>query len=174
MFILSSWLNEGFPLTGHKVPACILLGFQADAKLRRQSPSWGAGVNTAEHSHAGELHHWASAPRHLLEPMQHLSGIQGYQLVSAELASLHGKRMLEMLKSRTEIYSLITQVELWFNFFFPQMIRTKAKKKTKNKKQKNTKPWGSPQRQQHSEWSCLGWRCWSPKRSSESTCRNRS
>lgn len=134
MFILSSWLNEGFPLTRHKVPACIVLGFQADAKLRRQSPSWGAGVNTAEHSYAGELHHWASAPCHLLESMQHLSGIQGYQLVSAELASLHGKRMLEMLKSRTEIYSLNTQVELWFRFFFfPQMICKKAKKKkTKN------------------------------------------
>ena len=172
MFILSSWLNEGFPLTRHKVPACIVLGFQADAKLRRQSPSWGAGVNTAEHSYAGELHHWASAPCHLLESMQHHSGIQGYQLVSAELASLHGKRMLEMLKSRTEIYSLNTQVELWFRFFFsPKWFAKKLKKK---KKKKPTKPWGSPQTQQYSEWSCLGWRCWYPKRSSESTSRNRS
>lgn len=125
---------KAFLSPGTRSPACIVLSFQADAKLRRQSPSWGAGVNTAEHSHAGELHHWASAPHHLLEPMQHLSGIQGYQLLSAELASLHGKRMFEMFKSRTKIYFFITQVELWFRFFPPKWFTKKLKKKKEIKK----------------------------------------
>ena len=130
--------------------------------------SW---VNTAEHSHAGGAPSLSLSTPPLASA--HATSFRNARLSAGVCRAGFpswdedvGNVIKEKKNSRIEIYPLVTQVELWFRFFPPNNFQKSLKKKKK--------PWGSPQRQQCSEWSCLGWRCWYPKRSSESTSRNRS